>query len=251
VIGILDSGAYSDAPADRLTSDGALVRQLKWESEAERFWKYPWRAEAFVSYDLLIDEKWTGRQRKKQRWSVADADLAVRTTVDAAAYLSSQRERLSPRRLILACQGVDGIQYAEAASGVLAHAQPGDWFGLGGWCILGWWRSWIPVFWDAMRRTLPQVLAAGVMHCHIFGVMYPPVLAGLLWLCDACGLTLSTDSSGPVLQVLWKDKVRAGAYKDTWEANVEHWLGILTVLRESEHYREPPLRDLRRQLTFC
>lgn len=51
-----------------------------------------WHAQALVSYDLLIDEVWTGGKREKRRWSVADADRAVRVTVEAAKWLTGQRE---------------------------------------------------------------------------------------------------------------------------------------------------------------
>lgn len=241
VIGILDSGAFSHAPEDRLDPAAALERQLRWEREAERFWRYPWRAETLVSYDLLIDEKWHHGQRRKDRWTVTEADRAVRITVDAADYLARQRDRLLPRRLCLACQGVDHRQYAECAAGVLAQATPADWIGLGGWCILGWWRSWIPEFWRTCRAVLPRVADAGLSRIHIFGVLYPPVLGGLLWLADRHGLTVSTDSSGPVLQTAWKNQVKAGARHPTWEVNVEHWRRLTAGLRVSPHYREPPL----------
>lgn len=250
VVGLLDSGAFSDAPCDRLDPAGSLERQLKWETNASRLWGAPWRAEALVSYDLLIDEKWTGGARKKQRWGVAEAERAVRVTVDAAAFLSSQRRRLSPRRLVLACQGVDMVQYAECAAGVLSHATPADWFGLGGWCIIGWHRTWMPTFWAAMRRTLPLVASAGLSRVHIFGVLYQPALGGLLWLCDQFGLSLSTDSSGPVLQVTWKDRVKAGAYAPTWEENVAAHVRRLEGMRGSEHYREPPRPHGARQFTL-
>lgn len=250
VVGLLDSGAFSDPPEKRLTPDAAVERQLRWEGRAERFWGRPWQAQGFVSYDLLIDEKWVGGSRVKQRWGVDDADMAVRVTVDAAAYLSSQRERLAPRQLVLAVQGVDAIQYAECAAGVLEYATPDDWIGLGGWCILGWFRSWLPVFWAAMRRTLPMIAAAGVRHVHIFGVMYRPVLGGLLWLADREGLTVSTDSSGPILGPTWKNSKRAGVLADTWEENVRLWEERLRTLRQSEYYREPPLGRAHRQPTL-
>jgi hypothetical protein len=250
VTGILDSGAFSDAPEDRLCPAGALERQLLWEKNAERWWRFPWIAEALVSYDLLIDEKWAGGERKKERWSIGEADRAVRVTVGAAGYLVSRRRELAPRKLLLACQGVDAQQYEECARGVLAHATPEDWFGLGGWCILGWFRSWIPTFWATARRVLPLVAERGLKRCHIFGVMYLPVLGPLLWLCDQHGLECSTDSSGPVLQTTWADRVKAGAYCDTWEANVAKHVSLLAGLRQSEHYREPPSPHGARQTIF-
>src|SRR5262245_1905850 len=205
VSGLLDSGAFSDPPEKRLTPAGALERQLSWEGQARRRWGLPWRALALVSYDLLIDEKWTEGARRKARWGVVEAERAVEATIAAAAYLASRRRELAPRRLVLACQGVDDRQYEACVRGVLAHARPGDWLGLGGWCILGRNRSWLPTFWAAMRQALPLVRARGVGHCHIFGVLYRPVLGGLLWLCDRHGLSLSTDSAAPALAPSWKD----------------------------------------------
>lgn len=248
VVGLLDSGAFSDAPHERLGPPAALQRQLSWEANASRLWGAPWRSEALVSYDLLIDEKWTGRVRKKERWSAREAEAAVGVTVAAAAYLASQRHRLAPRKLVLACQGVDARQYEECALAVLAHATPADWLGLGGWCILGRQTSWMPTFWAAMRRVIPLAASAGLKRAHIFGVLYRPALGGLLWLCDRHGVTLSTDSSGPVLRVTWKDKKKAGALADTWEGNVAATLTLLAGLRRSEHYREPPAPHGGRQL---
>jgi hypothetical protein len=248
--GWCDSGAFNDPPEKRLTPAGALERQLRWESKASAKWGAPYRHAAVVSYDLLIDEKWVGGKRRKERWDVAEADRAVRVTVDAATYLAARRGDLSPRRLVLACQGVDAAQYVDCAAGVLSHCTPADVFGLGGWCILGWFRSWIPTFWDAMRRVLPMVRAAGLGSVHIFGVTYLPVLGGLLWLADQYGLAVSTDSSGPVLNVTWKNVKQAGAREPTWEGNVRWWREALAGLRASEFYREPPDHRTSRQLVI-
>lgn len=240
VDGWCDSGAFNDAPEDRLTPDAALDRQLYWERRAAAKWGAPYRHGAVVSYDLLIDEKWAAGRKRKERWSVAEADRAVRVTVDAAAYLASRRADLAPRRLVLACQGVDDVQYAECAAGVLAHCRPGDVFGLGGWCILGLFRSWLPAFYAALRRTLPLVSAAGVRHVHVFGVMWQRPLAGLLWLADRHGLRVSNDSKKAAMDCTWKDARKAGARRERWEDNVAWWRAELAGLRRSPWYREPP-----------
>lgn len=250
VVGILDSGAFSDSPEERLSPDAALERQMRWECNAERWWGIPWQAEALVSYDLLIDEKWAGGVRKKERWSISDADHAVRTTVEAAAFLAGQRNAVAPRKCLLACQGVDAIQYAECVQGVLSHATSADWIGLGGWCILGRFKSWIPTFWATVRRVLPLIATAGIRRVHIFGVMYLPVLGPLLWLCDHHEMSLSTDSSGPILSPAWKDQKKAGSIEPTWEGNVVAWRKRLTNLRQSVHYCEPPSPHARRQMSL-
>jgi hypothetical protein len=248
--GWCDSGAFNDPPDKRLTPEAALARQLRWEVRAAKKWGVPYRHNAVVSYDLLIDEKWTNGVKKKERWDVAEADRAVRVTVDAAAYLASRREELSPRRLILATQGVDASQYQECAAGVLAHCKPGDIFGLGGWCILGLHRRWLPTFWDAMRRVLPMVATAGLREVHIFGVMWQKALGGLVWLADRHGLTVSTDSKKAAMDCTWKDAKKAGAVADTWEENVAIWRSRLANLRSSEFYREPPSVQMSRQLSL-
>jgi len=246
--GWCDSGAFNDAPEERLSPADALARQLRWEERASEKWGALYQHRAVVSYDLLIDEKWTAGKKRKERWSVSEADAAVRATVDAAAYLASQRTRLDRRRLVLACQGVDACQYAECASGVLAHAQPGDVFGLGGWCILGLFRKWLPTFWDAMRRTLPLVKQAGLSRVHIFGVMWQKPLGGLVWLADRLGLAVSADSKRPGLDCRGGHFAKAGARCERWEDNVVWWKRELANLRTSKWYREPPLTRTSRQL---
>lgn len=250
VTGLLDSGAFSDAPEERLDPGAAMERQFAWERSALRWWKFPWTAWGLVSYDLLIDEKWTGRKRKKERWSVSEATRAVEVTVRAAEFLSACRSVLGARKLVLACQGVDAAQYAECVSGVLQFARRGDVLGLGGWCILGRHTTWIPVFRQTMRKVLPMVEAAGLDHVHIFGVMHRPVLGGLLWLADRHGIAVSTDSSGPALSVTWKNQRKAGAVKPTWEENTAYHRDDLASLRSSVHYTEPPEREISRQLVM-
>jgi len=248
--GWCDSGAFNDAPEHRLTPDAALARQLLWEEKASNKWNASYRHRAVVSYDLLIDEKWIAGKKRKERWSVSNADAAVRVTVDAAAYLACQRKRLAPRQVVLACQGVDACQYAECASGVLTHTQPGDVFGLGGWCILGMRRRWLPTFWDAMRRTLPQVKAAGLSRVHIFGVMWPHALGGLVWLADRLGLVVSTDSKKAASDCTWLTASwkRTGRKCERWEDNVVWWKRERANSRTSKWYREPPLTRTSRQL---
>jgi hypothetical protein len=247
VRGLLDSGAFSDPPARRLDPQRALERQLAWERRATAFWRAdaPWRAEALVSYDRLIDEVWTegpgGLARHKRRWTVAAAEGAVRETVEAARYLAARRAALAPRALVLACQGVDAAQYRECVAEVLRSAAPGDWLGLGGWCVLGRRRRrWLPAFWETLRACLPLVAHAAVRRVHLFGVLWPPALGGLLWLADRHGLAVSTDSSAPLLAATWPDPRKAGVRAATYRANVAWWRRTLATLRRTGHYRRPP-----------
>lgn len=250
--GIIDSGAFTDPPHKRLEFDAALARQVAWEGWATRIWESePWRAARLVSYDLLIDEKWTAGKKHKQRWPVKDAERAVETTIAAAHYLASQRERVSPRGLILSCQGVDAFQYQECTTEVLKLAQPNDWIGLGGWCIIGMRKAWMPTFWQTMRIVLPQIASAGVRHVHIFGVLYLPALGGLSWLANQHGLTVSTDGTGPVLNCTWKNWRKAGARFPYWRDNVRWWVDTLANIETTEFYKEPPaLSPARQEVMF-
>jgi hypothetical protein len=259
VVALLDSGAFSDPPAWRLDPARALDRQLAWERQAMAFWRSetPWRVQALVSYDRLIDEVWTtgpiGRRRPtrhKRRWTVAAADAAVAETIEAARFLAAQRTRLVPRTLVLACQGVDAAQYRECVAEVLKVATPRDWIGLGGWSILGrYQRQWLPAFWQTLSTCLPMIAAAGVPHVHVFGVLWPPALGGLLWLADRHGLTVSTDSSEPLLAATWADPKKASVRAATYRGKVAWWRLALATLRTSPFYREPPL--LVRQLALA
>jgi hypothetical protein len=258
VQGIIDSGAFSIDPRKRPASDKALERQLNWESKASDKWGEAWQAYGLVSNDILIDETWSSGERKKQRWSIKEADWAVRETVEAAQYLASQRERLVPRRLVLSVQGVDSIQYQECMAEVLRVATPDDIIGFGGWCILGRFTSWLPEFWRTLRLTFPMIVQKGCQDIHIFGVLYQPALGGMLYLADQYGLKVSTDSTAPIKACLWKceDKTTEAYRKKAgtrvksgyWLDNCNWWQNTLTNLRQSEYYKEPPNLESCRQL---
>jgi len=252
---LLDSGAFSDAPAARLTAEGALSRQLAWEARARDLAGREaagWRVEALASYDLLIDETWVGgKDRVKRRWSLRDADKAVTVTVEAARFLASRRAHLAPRRLVMGAQGVDAIQYADCSKSVLAVCATDDWFGFGGWCILGRQQSLLPEFWRTIRAFVPAVYEAGVRHVHLFGVLWEPPVAGLLWLCDEYGLTLSTDSGKPVMDCTFTESLaKSGARCAYWKDNVAWWRERCANMRQSPYYKPPPNLAPARQLTL-
>lgn len=252
VTALLDSGAYTDPPEKRLIPDEALARQLRWENRtAGRSGCPDWQVAALVSYDRLIDETWTHGKRVKRRWSIRDAETAVAETIASARFLASCREFVAPRTLILSCQGVDAIQYAECAAEVLRVTQPGDWLGLGGWCILGRNRTWLPEFWRTLEAVLPLAAVHRVRHVHIFGVTYLPALGGLLYLADLHNLSVSTDSAKPVLDSTRSNPRKAGVrVPNDWRGNVRWWIDACANLRASEYYRQPPRGRALRQLTM-
>lgn len=250
LIGIIDSGAFTDSPAKRLTPVTSLERQLTWEMKAAEMWGIDFVAHALVSYDLLIDETWTNGVRQKKRWSIDRAESAVNVTIESAQYLASQRKQLYPRRLILSCQGVDAIQYRETMQEIIKVSTPADIIGFGGWCILGRVTSYLPEFFRTVQTSFPLIQQAGIKDVHIFGVLYQPALGGMLWLADRYGLNISTDSTAPVLSCTYKNKKKAGVRVESgyWRDNVDWWKSTLASLRNSQYYKEPPKLELSRQL---
>jgi hypothetical protein len=240
IVALLDSGAFTDPPERRLQPETALVRQLEWEAEFSELHGAIWQAELIVSYDRLIDEVWLDGQRHKRRWSVGDAVGAVSDTIEAARYLASRRRDLWPRGLVLACQGVDADQYEECVDEILRVAAPNDTIGFGGWCILGRFRSWLPVFWETCWRTFPKIASAGLSRVHIFGVLFEPALAPALWLADKFGLRLSVDSAAPMMACTRSNAKKAGIrVEGDYRANVRWWQAHLANLRQSQRYRAP------------
>ena len=245
---LFDSCAFTDVLTNsRVSFAIALERQLQTlakmrRSQARYRFAIGCKETWLVSYDRLIDEKFVDGKRIKQRWSVDEAWEAVRQTVEAARYLASQRYRLDGYKLVLSCQGVDALQYQQCVEQVLEYATPDDVLGLGGWCILGKQKKWMPVFWEAMRRVIPLIAESGVRQVHIFGVTwlkphqgYEPPLPGLLRLCDEYGLSLSTDGRSPIANALWKKTWRkAGATFPYWRHNLAWAKAEMATLRDSE-----------------
>lgn len=196
-----DSGAFSDGGfTHRLSFTEALARQ---EAHAERY-GYADQIAARASYDLLIDEMWDENEtsdvlvRHTRRWTETAAEDAVRETVEAARFLSVHRNGLP---CVLSAQGVTPRQYLGAVQQIVPLMHDGDILGLGGWCVVGKSPAqMIPAFRDTMALVIPFAGQAGVQRIHLWGVVYAPALAALLWLADQHGLTVSTDSMGPAVR---------------------------------------------------
>jgi hypothetical protein len=189
---IQDSGAFSDNWNERLTFSEALKRQ---ENHAHRY-GYWEQITHRATYDLLIDEVWDNGNRFKRRWSVLDAESAVDTTVAAAQFLNEHRD--FHYSLVVSAQGVDAPQYLRCAKRLMPFMQAGDYFGFGGWCIIGKMPAvMMPVFRETVALVVPFLGKEGIKHIHIWGVIYPKALGVLLWECQQWGIKVSTDSVGP------------------------------------------------------
>ncbi len=242
---LYDSGAFPEVVADaRVTPEVSLQRQLDTLAQLPEF-----KETLLVSYDRLIDEKHHQGNRIKQRWSVEEGELAVAQTVEAAAYLNSQRSRLQNYTLVQSCQGVDAQQYLRCVEQVLSYCQKGDVLGLGGWCILGRQPSYLQTFWETINLVIPLVASSGITKIHIFGCTWYkpkkyhplPPLPPLLWLCDRHHISLSTDGRSPIGNALWKDGWQsAGAIFPYWRHNLAWVKSELATLRDSPQYQPPP-----------
>jgi hypothetical protein len=232
---LLDSGAFQDVGKHtRLTFQQALERQLACER------KCGFVAGKIVSYDWLIDEQIDaeGKQVKK-RWETDAAEEAVVETIEAARFLARKRAELSPRQLVLSCQGTTIEQYTRCAYGVLESALPGDVLGYGGFCIVGQRKNSLTPdgctypeqFLRILEVTLPLLQEAGITEAHVFGVLVTPLLREAYSLCKQFGVELSTDSSSVETNsvihgnVCLDDKMRLPPGVSGAERRAKKWLG--------------------------
>lgn len=187
---LLDSGAFQDIDKDvRLTFDEALSRQLRYEQEVGFI------SERIVSYDRLVDEQLTERGKIKCRVDVVEGWDYVRESVAAAEYLAGKRDELSPRQLVLSCQGTTIEQYIACLADVLRIARPGDCIGMGGFCIIGRNKSLQPQFFEIQERAFPMIKLARIEDIHLFGVTTMPVLKRWTEIAKPYEFNLSVDSS--------------------------------------------------------
>jgi hypothetical protein len=146
-----------------------------------------------ASYDQLIEHcrGSPSHVRESETW---DACVA---TIQAAKFLSAHREGLGA---ILTAQGGTVAQYLKCAQGIVPLLDSGDFFGLGGFSLIGKTpRALLPLFRSLIHQLIPFLGKEGIKQIHIWGCIYAPALVELLRLCDQAAITLSTDSVGPSL----------------------------------------------------
>lgn len=238
---IQDSGAFSDSWDTRLSVDAAWDRQL---AHAEKH-GYAKQITHRASYDLLIDETWIDGKRSKKRWSYEDAKEAVAVTVAASQYATARRDNIG---LVQSAQGVEPEQYLDCVQQIMPYIDTDrDKLGLGGWCIIGMQRHLMPTFYETIKRVIPFAAKQGVKEIHIWGVVYPPALGLLLHWCNEYGISLSTDSTSPALQVVWgvwgyaewRQDIEPVSSHLTGATRIIHAIGTkhyLAQLEGTEHY---------------
>ncbi len=178
---IQDAGPYSDGEENRLDPADALQRQ----KDHARYYHYEHAITHRASYDMFI-----------KKLSPEASKFAVKTTIDAAAYLDAHR---SPGiGCVMSAQGLTAEQYIECAIKILPYIDvEQDIFGLGGWSQIGKIPSMLKVFRPTMEGLIPILAINKIRWVHVWGMCFPEALAILLELCEMYGIKLTTDSMGP------------------------------------------------------
>lgn len=160
---IVDSGAFQDVKSEnRLTFMGALERQLGMIA------KIGFDPEAIVSYDRLVDEQLRDDKQIKERVSESVGWEYVDETINAAKFLSDNRQRVNSK-LILSCQGTTIEQYDYCVEEVLKHADKGDWIELGGFCIIYQKKEYKEQYREIVKKVLPTI-SKKCNRIHVFGM---------------------------------------------------------------------------------
>lgn len=187
---LLDSGAFQDVDSNkRLSYYDALKRQLDFEKDVG-FISY-----RIVSYDQLVDEQLVNGEKIKKRVSCDESPKYVTETINAAKYLSSLRNFLYPRQLVLSCQGTNYDQYIKCLNEILKNADKNDCIGMGGFCIIGRKKSLVPEFLKIQQTSFEIIRDFGIKDVHLFGVTSIPILEKWSEIGKEFDLNLSVDSS--------------------------------------------------------
>lgn len=193
---LCDSGAFQDIDAQRrLPVEEALRRQLAFETLISP--SSSWHFEAIAIYDQMlgVDEVLVGGKKVKRRGDKESGRRAVAETLKAAAYYATQRDQIRGRIMFVG-QGVNPDQYIDdCLTPMLDLMRPGDYFALGGFCIIGKVPSLKPLFVQTLARALPLLKKRGIKRVHLLGVTVPDMVALASQMCRAERLTLSLDSS--------------------------------------------------------
>jgi hypothetical protein len=198
-LAICDSGAFQDIDKHtRLTPQQALDRQLKYEIKIQEQLGIDWRFEAFCIYDQMIgvDECIIDGKKVKKRGTSESAEAAVIDTIMSADYYKSKEDDLS--KIVYIAQGVNADQYVRCTQEVLQYARPTDYFGFGGFCIIGRQRKiMLPIFYETVYKVLPVLYSKNIKRAHLLGVCLPEAITFIISEAKKYNIEVSTDSSAP------------------------------------------------------
>jgi hypothetical protein len=202
---LCDSGSFQDIDKHiRLHPKDALERQLQYKTYLEKECAGI-HFEGLAIYDnmvgvdeiMLCDQNGIYR-KQKVRGNEETSLSAIQSTLDAADYYYTQRSRIDTK-IIWIAQGIHPRQYIDAcALPLLEYASSEDYFGLGGFCIIGRSKKrMLPIFYETVHELVPLVKKKGIQRIHVFGVSVPEAIEYLHTECKKYGIESSTDTSAP------------------------------------------------------
>lgn len=198
---LVDSGAFQDIDKEvRLSPEQALDRQLKYREKFRMQFGESWDFEAVSIYDQMIgvDEQIINGKKVKKRGTLDSAMYAIEETLKSAHYYKTRENET--QRMVYIAQGITTKQYIdECAIPLLTYLRPGiDYFGFGGFCIIGRQRKQLlPLFKETVIELLPILHTAGVHRVHIYGVCIPEAIEFIVNQASQYAIQVSTDSSAP------------------------------------------------------
>lgn len=235
VLAICDSGAFQDIDKNkRLSQEKALLRQLEFEKRVAP--NDDWCFESIAIYDQMlgVDEQIVNGKKVKVRGDRDSSQGAIKETLASAEYYNRNRD-LVRGRIMFVGQGIDSEQYIrECVIPMMDYMKHGDWFGFGGFCIIGRVPSLKPLFYRVFSEVLPLVKKCGVTRFHLLGVTVTDAVSHVSDIARQEGVVLSNDSSsievnsilGKVFlecQGKWKKLYgRAEKYKSYHPADLAH-----------------------------
>lgn len=201
---ICDSGAFQDIDKHmRLTPENALIRQKKYETFLQNIYGQNWKFEAICIYDQMIgvDEAIEDGKKIKKRGTVESAKLAVQDTLNSAAYYKSQEQYIET--LMYIAQGIDRKQYIGCVEELMCLSRTTDYFGFGGFCIIGRQRKqMLPLFFDVFENVMPILQKKGIKRAHLLGVCLPEAVQFAVRTAKKFNIVVSTDSSAPEVNAI-------------------------------------------------
>lgn len=210
---LFDSGAFQDITGHRLFHWTALDRQLTMIRRLRFYIKnHYWRAESLFIYDQMagVDEIVINGKKIKQRGTEETAKKAVEETLQSARYYNSKRDDIyeHSKSLAFVGQGIDPDQYVQCVKDMMQFMRPGDYFGFGGFCIIGRMpKRMMPVFEETFPRVLDLLIPFGITRFHLLGVCYAPAVRFADWEAKIRKVEISNDGSAPELSATTKGVV--------------------------------------------
>jgi hypothetical protein len=193
---IMDSGAFQDIDKHiRLNPEAALKRQTDYISYIKTI-NSSFELEAICIYDQMIgiDEALIDGKKVKKRGTEETGIAAVEDTLLSANYYNKSYTE----RIVYIAQGVTPKQYMYCTNELLTLMRTDDYFGFGGFCIIGKQKNlMLRTFLETLDVVLPVLKKKQLKRVHLLGVCIPDAITMFNKKCRQYSIKWSTDSSAP------------------------------------------------------